>query len=189
MVSLLGVTLAAVAACCLAAQALTVRFVTYNGRTEDVMFVVLLVNLAVIVPLALVLVPDPTLTATAFVAFVAAAAVSTVLGRACYFVGIRRVGASRAEPIKASMPLWATVLAVVLLDERMTGLQFIGILVSSAAARSSLGRGPRPTDRRGTQFRGSDWGSRSRERFCSPLSLSSCRSVSTRGPRCCSGSR
>lgn len=52
-----------------------------------------------------------------------------MLGRAFYYAGIERIGASRAEPIKASMPLFATVLAFFVLGESVTGVQFGGIVL------------------------------------------------------------
>jgi drug/metabolite transporter, DME family len=127
MVSALGVVLAVLAACGLAAQALTIRLATREGRANDALLVVIGVNVVVLFPLALVLDPTPTLTPRSIAAFAGAGIVGTILGRALFYEGIKRVGASRAEPVKASMPLHATVLAVLFLDERVTGAQLIGI--------------------------------------------------------------
>lgn len=124
-----GVLFAIVAACGLAGQALFVRLATRRGRVIDALLVVALVNAAVLVPLTLLLVPSPTLTPRVIGAFVAAGIVGTMLGRVFFFAGIKRVGASRAEPIKASMPLYATVLAVFLLGEHVSGPQWLGILL------------------------------------------------------------
>lgn len=127
MVALAGVGFAVVAAFCLAGQALTVRLATREGRTAHVLLVVLAVNAAVFVPLAFLLVPEPAPSRRAILAFAAAGLVSTMLGRACFYAGIKRVGASRAEPIKASMPLHATIFAVLLLGEPVSGPQAVGI--------------------------------------------------------------
>jgi uncharacterized membrane protein len=91
---------------------------------------VLLVNLAVFAPVTAVIeFPTYRMTTTAFVAFVVAGLLGTLLGRAFYYEGINRLGASITEPIKASNPLFAVLLAVVLLSDPVTGEQFTGIVL------------------------------------------------------------
>lgn len=68
-------------------------------------------------------------TPRALAAFAAAGVVSTTLGRTLFYAVIKRVGAARAEPLKTSTPLYATVLAAVVLGERVTGPQFAGVLL------------------------------------------------------------
>lgn len=121
-----GLLLAIVAACCLAGQAITVRVATRRSQSENVLLVALVINAAIFASLALALYSDPPLTLTSVLAFVAAGIVSLMFGRAFYYAGIERIGASRAEPIKASMPLFATVLAFFVLGETVTGVQFGG---------------------------------------------------------------
>ena len=115
-----GLALAILAALGLAGQALTVRFATRRNRSSDVLLVALVINAAVFVALAVALTADPVLTPTSLLAFVAAGIIPLMLGRAFYYAGIERIGASRAEPIKASMPLFATVLAFFVLGETVT---------------------------------------------------------------------
>ena len=122
-----GVVLAIVAAFGLAGQALFVRLATDRGRPHDVLLVVMVVNVAVFVPITLLLVPSPTVSLRAVAAFVGAGIVGSTFGRAFFFNSVQRVGASRAEPVKASMPLFATVLAVLLLGERVSAPQAVGI--------------------------------------------------------------
>ncbi len=129
MVSVLGVGLALLAAAGLAGQSLSIRLATRRGLANDALLVVILVNVVVLVPLAVVLEPNPTITPRSIVAFAFAGVVGTVIGRAFFYSGIKLVGASRAEPIKASMPLHATVLAVLVLGERVTGPQSLGIVL------------------------------------------------------------
>lgn len=147
MVSRLGLGLAVVAACCLAGQALTIRLATRRGRPTDVLLVVIGVNVAVLVPLSVVAVPEPVVTRRAVVAFVLAGIAGTLLGRLLFYAGIKRIGASRAEPIKASMPLHATILAVLFLGEAVTRGQFVGVLlvVAGIAFVSWEGRDATPT--------------------------------------------
>ncbi|MFB6192337.1 MAG: EamA family transporter [Haloarculaceae archaeon] len=125
----LGAGLAFAAAVCLTGQALTIRLATREATSTHVLVVVLLINVAVLTPLAVVVPDGPRLTPTAVVAFVAAGMVGTLLGRAFLYGGIKRIGATRAEPLKASTPLHATILAVLFLGEVVTPLQLVGIVL------------------------------------------------------------
>lgn len=127
--SFAGVLFGVAAACGLAGQAFFIRLGTRRGRSNDALLVVIAVNVIIFIPLAIILVPSPTLSPRAVAAFVAAGLVGTLLGRAFFYAGIKRVGASRAEPIKASMPLHATILAVIFLGEHVSGLQALGIIL------------------------------------------------------------
>jgi len=124
----LGVLLATVGAIGLAGQALFTRSATVEGKSSHVVFYVLLIHVIILVPLSLIFSPGMTLTRTSILLFATAGVVATMLGRAFFFAGIKRIGASRAEPIKGSMPLFATSLAVILLGETVTSFQFIGIV-------------------------------------------------------------
>lgn len=127
---LVGVVLAAVAALAVAVQSVSVRVGTDEGRATDALVVVLFTNVAIIVPAALVLhYPDYSITRDSVLAFVAAGIVGTLLGRIFYYTSIQRIGASRSEPLKASQPLHATLIAVVVLGERVTPGHVVGILL------------------------------------------------------------
>ncbi|QLG29131.1 DMT family transporter [Halorarum halophilum] len=113
-----GVLLAVLGAALLAVQSLTVRYGTVTSRSADALLVVLAVNVVVLVPLTLVLErPLRTLTLRSFAAFAAAGLVGTMAARAFYYESIKRIGSSRAEPIKASQPLHATLVAVLVIGE------------------------------------------------------------------------
>lgn len=137
-----GVVLAVLAAVGLAGQAITIRLATERGKPTDVLLVVMLVNVVVLLPLIPFVVSDYTITPWSVLAFGAAGIVGTILGRILFFSGIQRVGANRAEAIKGSMPLHATVLAIVLLGEHVSGLQLGGIalIVVGIALMSLEGR-------------------------------------------------
>lgn len=147
MVNVLGVALATIGALGVAGQSTFVRLGTDEGRSNDALFFVLLINMVLIAPLAVALsYPDFNLTAVSIVAFVCAGTVATMLGRVFLFAGIQRIGASRADSIKASMPLFATIVAVLVLGETLTPQHLVGIvlvvagvgLVSLESSRSSL---------------------------------------------------
>ena len=117
----LGVLLALLGATALAVQSLAIRYGTVASDTTDAMVVVFTINLVVLLPAAFLL-GDPLaeLTPSAVAAFTAAGLVGTLAGRAVHFEGIRRIGSSRAEPIKASQPLHASLIAVLVLGEIVT---------------------------------------------------------------------
>lgn len=146
--TLVGVGLAVLAAVGLAVQGLAVRVGTSSRRVSDALAVVFVVNLVVLVPLAAVTHPASAwgqgLDATALAAFATAGVLGSLLGRACYFVGIARLGASRAEPIRALLPLVAVATAVVVLGEPVTPgvvggvlLLVVGGIVVGTEARAS----------------------------------------------------
>lgn len=130
MAASLGIVLTLCAAFATALQVLCIRIGTTKGRSNDALVVVLACNIAVLVPLAAVSgYPDYGITGRSLLAFAAAGLVGTMLGRAFYYAGIKKVGASRAEPVKASMPLYATVVAVLVLGETLTTGHLVGILL------------------------------------------------------------
>lgn len=127
---LIAVFMALGAAIALASQSLFLRIGTEQGNSFDAVFVVMSVNLIVLFPLVSVLYyPDYGLTRVSWVSFTAAGLFGTMLGRMLKFTSISRIGASRTEPIAASNALFATVLGVVLLDETLTVLHGLGIVL------------------------------------------------------------
>lgn len=125
-----GVGFAVVAALALAVQSLAVRLGTDGHRVRDALAVVFAVNLLVLVPLAAVTAhPAYGFTPRALVAFAVAGVLGSLVGRACYYVGIARLGASRAEPLKSLLPLFAVAAAVVTLGERVTPVRGTGVLL------------------------------------------------------------
>lgn len=143
-----GALLAMLAAVALALQTVCIRYGTVTSRSGDALVVVLLVNVAFLVPAAFVF-GDPVadLTPRSLGAFAAAGLVGTMAGRAFFFEGVKRIGASRAESVKASQPLHATLVAVAVLGESVTAGHFLSmlaivagvVLISYEHARSSRG--------------------------------------------------
>jgi len=119
--TLIGAAFAVLGALCLAVQSLTVRLGTKTHRVTDVVAAMFGVNLLVLVPVAgVVAYPDYGLTPGAVAAFAVAGLLGSLIARFCYFTGIARLGASRAEPLKALFPVFAAGVAVVALDESLT---------------------------------------------------------------------
>jgi drug/metabolite transporter (DMT)-like permease len=127
-----GPLLGIVAAVSLSVAALAIRrgSSTEDGSSFDALLVVLIVNVLILVPATLLLYrDDPGLTLRSIGAFAGAGLVGTGLGRMAYYKGIELVGASRAEPVKSSMPLYATLFAVLFLGESVSGLRWLGIAI------------------------------------------------------------
>ena len=128
--TILGVVFALGAAFAVSFMALTIRMGTNDGKVTDTLFVVILTNIVVFVPLAGVLYyPHYHLTLNAVVAFAAAGLAGTLLGRAFTYTSVERIGASRTEPIKSSQPLHATLIAVIVLQEFVSTVHMIGIVL------------------------------------------------------------
>lgn len=135
----LGIGLAVLAAVALAVQSLSVKASTKRQPVTQVIVIVYLVNLLVMVPLAIALYyPNFGLTPVSLASFAVGGILGSLLARICLFVGIERLGASRAEPLKSTFPLVAVLAAVVTLDEKLTTTLVVGIvlLVGGAAAVS-----------------------------------------------------
>ncbi|MFC6863395.1 EamA family transporter [Halomicroarcula sp. GCM10025817] len=134
-----GVGIAVLAAVALAAQSLAVRRSTASQSVTDVVAGVFLVNLVILVPLsAATYAPPHGLTARSLGALAVGGLLGSLLARGALFLGIERLGASRAEALKSTFPLVAVVTAVVTLGERLTPTVGVGVvlLVAGAAAVS-----------------------------------------------------
>lgn len=75
--------------------------------------------------------------------FIGAGLLTPVLFVTFFFIGIQRVGVSRASTLKASAPVYAVIVAVAFLGERPTPLEYIGIVFILCGILSLLGE-PRP---------------------------------------------
>lgn len=103
---------------------------TDEAGPQNALLVVLLTNVVLIVPAAVVLsFPDFGLTPTSVGAFAMAGVVGTLFGRALSYTSIERIGASRTAPVKSSQPLHATLIAIVVLGEHVTALHMTGIVL------------------------------------------------------------
>lgn len=125
---LAGILLATVAAITFAVYYLCIRLATEEGDILDVMLVSLLVNVFLIVPLVGILHGFPTVTIQSAVAFVAAGISGSLLARVVVMKSVETIGASRTSPVVASNVFFASLFAVVLFDERLTAMHFLGIV-------------------------------------------------------------
>lgn len=125
-----GVLLALGAAVSAAGQSLLVRKGTDEGSATEAVLVVISVNFLLLLPVVLLAYyPDYGLTTRSWLSFVAAGLVGTLLGRVFMYTSIDRIGASRSVPIVASNALIATVLGVVFLDESLSPIHGLGVLL------------------------------------------------------------
>lgn len=127
---LLAVFVAIGAALMAAAHNLFIRRGTENGRALHAVYVVVLVNFAVLLPVVgVAYYPDYGLTPRAWVSFIAAGLVATMLARLLNYTSISRIGASRTAPIISSWALVSTVLGVVFLGESLVPVHGLGIVL------------------------------------------------------------
>ncbi len=118
------------AALALASQSLFLRIGTRDGQPSDAVFIVILVNLVLLLPpVAVFYYPTYGLTRLSVGAFIAAGIFGTVLGRLLKYTSIKRIGASRTEPITAANALFATILGVGLLGEALTPMHGVGVIL------------------------------------------------------------
>lgn len=137
--STLGIVFAVLAALALAVQALCLRMGSREPTPDDApkaldaLFVVLICNLVAFTPFAFwIYFPDFDITRRSLTALVAAGLCGFFIARLFHYASINVVGASRTEPIKASQPLHATIIAVVLLGETVSAIQLLGIVLITA---------------------------------------------------------
>ncbi|WP_255197548.1 DMT family transporter [Halorarius litoreus] len=127
---LLGVALSAFVALTVSVQVVLVRVGAEHGSVRQAVLLSLGVNFLVFLPAAAVIhFPDYGLTLRSLLSFVAAGFMGTFLGRLLYYDSIDRIGAGRTEPLKSSMPLFASLIAVLLLGETLTTAHTGGILL------------------------------------------------------------
>ena len=124
-----GIGLAAISVFTFAIYYLCVRLGTVRGHAYDVMLVSLLVNVALYFPLVAIVHGIPTVTTQSLVAFAAAGLVGSFLARLVVIRSVQVIGASRTSPIVAANVFIASLLAVVLFDERLTMMHLIGIIL------------------------------------------------------------
>ncbi|MFP9192812.1 EamA family transporter [Natronosalvus vescus] len=129
---ILGILLASLAAIMWAIQYLCVRVGTDDGDVLSAVIVTIAVNLALLAPAVLVVYPRPysgLFTPLSLVAFTAAGLVGTLLARLLMYKSIETIGASRTSPVIAANVFFATVLAVVFLEESLTFVHVVGIVL------------------------------------------------------------
>lgn len=125
-----GVLLSAIGAVMLAGQAVFIRVGTDTGEVAHALVTVLAVNVVLLGGGSLVAYfPNYGLTPLSLAVFLGAGLTGTVLARSLYYLSIDRIGASRTEPIKSSQPLHATLVAVLVLGEIVTGPHLVGIVL------------------------------------------------------------
>ncbi|RQH02345.1 DMT family transporter [Natrarchaeobius oligotrophus] len=130
MVDVLGVTFALIAALSLGVTSIFVRLGSRSGKSNEIVIATFVANLAIVVPITLyVYYPNFGLTPRAIVAFALAGTVGTFFGRALFYRSIEIIGASRTEPVKATQPLHAALVAAVVLGEALTARNLFGIVL------------------------------------------------------------
>nr|MDO8100814.1 DMT family transporter [Candidatus Njordarchaeota archaeon] len=95
--------------------------------------------LLLIVPVSLSLYQSPALTSNELAVLVFGALTNLFIGDTFYFMGLRKIGVSRAQPISGSYPLFSMLLAAIILSETLTFAILIGTpLIVAGIAMVSL---------------------------------------------------
>lgn len=131
MVSYLALILTICSALGVAAYSLFIRIGTSRseGTINDALVIILLCNLVIVAPAAYILHDSVSFKLTGITAFIGAGLVATILGRVCYYKGIELASSSRTEPLKATQLIYATIIPVVILDEFLSLVHLVGILL------------------------------------------------------------
>jgi len=127
-----GIALATLAALMWAVQFLCVRLGTDDGEVLDAVLISLCCNVALVVPLVLLLYPVSELllfTPVSILSFALAGIAGSLLGRVFLFESIETIGASRTSPVVSANVFFATLLAVIFLEETLTVAHFGGIVL------------------------------------------------------------
>lgn len=128
----LGVALACLGALGFAGQYLFVRLGTVDGDVDHAVLIALGCNVAILAPPVAVRYEPPYVqlfSPTAALAFVAAGLVGMFAARILLFRSVDVLGANLTSPVVASNVLFATVIAVVVLGERLTPTHALGIVL------------------------------------------------------------
>lgn len=124
-----GIALALLAALTFALYFLCVRIGTVDGSIHDIMLVSLVTNVVMFVPLVALVHGVPTVTLQSGLAFAAAGVSGSLLARLVGMKSVKAIGASRTSPIMASNVFVASLLAIALFGERLTGMHLVGIVL------------------------------------------------------------
>ena len=100
----------------------------HDGKSAEVLVIVLMMNLIVFVPMAIIDLPAYEFSWRTFLAFAGSGLAGAILGRSFSYEGIKRIGASRSQTIVASQPLHSALIAAVVLGESVTFGHLLGIL-------------------------------------------------------------
>jgi drug/metabolite transporter (DMT)-like permease len=82
--------------------------------------------LLIIFPVSFLFYTSSSLSSGELVLFVLGALGNLVIGDTCYFIGLKKIGVSRAQPISSSYPLFAMFLATIILGEMLTFAILVG---------------------------------------------------------------
>src|SRR5919112_1037195 len=109
-----------------AGDSVLVRF----GLRRSNIFAAMLMSFGVSITLMwsylVVTTPFEFLSSPAMIYFVVSGCMQPLLARALFYEGITRIGVARAGPLRGTEPLFATLIAVILLHERPGMMVYLG---------------------------------------------------------------
>lgn len=132
---MLGILFAILSGTMLAANYIFIQLGMKHAANEkdNGVFLGIIVNVVLVGFIYLVMLPFKTETVewnlSGILAFAVAGILTTLLGRVALYAGIRRIGSSRAAAMKNGAPIFSLLAAIILLNERISLLSGIGILL------------------------------------------------------------
>lgn len=154
---LVGAALAVTSAVFFAINILLIREATVTGDPLLGVLTSLWITVFVFLPVSIfVYFPNLGISIESFLAFASAGVLGSILGRACYYTGTKRVGASRSEPITRASLLVSTVYGIIVLGESATLGHLSGIILVAvgviAVGYEISGGGSETTSRSGASL-------------------------------------
>ncbi|KXB07545.1 hypothetical protein AKJ54_00140 [candidate division MSBL1 archaeon SCGC-AAA382K21] len=143
---LVGAVLAIASALFFAINILLIREATVTGNPLLGVITSLWITVFVFLPASIfIYFPNFGISTESFLAFASAGVLGSILGRACYYTGTKRVGASRSEPITRASLLVSTVYGIIVLGEsptlgHITGIILVAVGVIAVGYEISGGR-------------------------------------------------
>jgi len=124
---MIGAVFALLAAVTSGLSVVIVRRNSASSNSFNVSLIITSIGLLVLWPLALILMWQETITMAGVFLFALSGFLSPGIVRLFYYKGLRKLGASTNSAVFSIYPLYSALLAVILLNEALTGQNWLGI--------------------------------------------------------------
>jgi len=123
-------SLALLSAAAWAVDSILVRKGTAFSNAATAAFISFLVSVSFLVPFVFIRFPNQTIFTSANLYFVASGIIQPAMVRVLFYMGIVRLGVSRAGPLRGTAPLFTMLLAFFILRERPGGIVYAGAVLT-----------------------------------------------------------
>lgn len=129
---MIGIILALLSAAASGFSVAVVRRNSADSNAFNMSLVITLVGMLILWPLAFLMMGQETINVTGLVLFGLSGFLSPGIVRLFYYKGLRKLGASVNSAVFSIYPLYGAILAVILLNESLSGANWVGILCIAA---------------------------------------------------------